>query len=1467
MASLTYSPSAGGWVPTGSTGPTVAPTANDDLIVPSGVQVEVASNLTFATLTLEEGSGTAKVIVDEGVTLTGRITTEPGTRLQLGNNTSAPNPNNPAVLNGPVFMQSDVSPGDFGFFTMFAQRLSTMAIYSGVLNGNVQNTGDSYIRVNGFVSFDASNSIDIGPVEYKEGSPETVFSAAPGAVVTLTGTPTADQLLRVTGALGKQGITTKFTGDWTGAPSIDLRAIPSVQLSGATLKNDTVTSSNAAQVSSTTFDTDILFDTLNWSPGSYNAFSNGLTGNHDPTILNVPGASVGFGSGLVSNVTVNLSENALLYGYFGVGIVDLTFDAGSAINILGAAQLDFDSRFANNFVLEGSLDLLTTTSAYTATISNSAGTTQFAAGASVTVGLKTTLDIATTLDNESTIRLTGGTVEIDQTATNLGTIQFAAPSSTLQIGNKFSTPFAVTATLLDFSNTDTVLFAGITFGSNAHFSLSGSTLEVFDQNGTLDGTFTLQRSDIQNYTTSSFALGSSTLGMTLTTTGITAEVMPGITANATATYSTGGPPAVLDAALKLSDTASATIAGATVSIVDFNPGDLLNFTNQNGIIGAYDATTGVLTLGGTASIASYQAALESVSYSVTPANGDPTGGGNLPHRTITWTVNDGIAASAVATSTLTTARVGPAITVGGTVSYSPGQSPVVLDSALSLTDPSSATLTGAIVAVTTGSFPGDGDMLTADPTGTAITASYDPISEVLTLSGTDTVADYQAVLRSVEFADISTDPTNGGASTTRTITWVANDGFATSALITSTASLASPRTMLWTGAGGSTFADATNWNDTTDATNPAASPPGVGDVAQFANGGGTVAGTGTAAALDFAGSVVWTVSAGASLSAGIGASIGGDSDLLIEGTVLAGTTATTDPQFGFDIAPSSAGAGTVDVVGANALLSSTGPFIVGDLGVGALTISAGGTVISTPGPAAAISAVIGNAAGADGANVSVNGKGSAWHVGGALLVGNEAGGTLAITAAGTISASTLDTGAGASGIVSVTGAGSALTLSGSLIVGDAASAKMSILSGGMVSAVDADIGLGASATGSVDIEGAGSHFDISDNLNIGDAGVGVLTLGNSTELTVVNTLNIGADGVLNQFGGVIDPSVVNNTGRAGGSGAISAAVSIVNSGTIFASGGTETVTSPIITSTSVLEIDTNGDLTLNVGSVVGTETVTFTDGTGVLTIGTLGGFAATIGDFISGDSIVVQGISITSTSFDASTHVLTLFDPSSTVAGTLQFGSSVTNGSTIVVNGVTPCFVAGTRISTERGEMRVEELRVGDRVQVLSLERHPQLQPIIWLGQRTVDCARHPEPHKVWPVRVAAHAFGPNRPERDVYLSPDHALYIDNVLIPVKHLINGNSIAQVQRDIVTYHHVELPRHAVLLAEGLPAESYLDTGDRTSFANSSAPIALYPDFASRVWEAKGCAPVVVTGPAVEAARRRIDSLAGSTAWAA
>ena len=189
------------------------------------------------------------------------------------------------------------------------------------------------------------------------------------------------------------------------------------------------------------------------------------------------------------------------------------------------------------------------------------------------------------------------------------------------------------------------------------------------------------------------------------------------------------------------------------------------------------------------------------------------------------------------------------------------------------------------------------------------------------------------------------------------------------------------------------------------------------------------------------------------------------------------------------------------------------------------------------------------------------------------------------------------------------------------------------------------------------------------------------------------------------------------------------------------------------------------------------------------------------------------------------------------------------------------CFVAGTSILTEAGEIPVEDLREGD---LLPVHSQPEPVPIASIVHRQVDCLRHPKSARVWPVRVAAHAFAPGQPHRVLYLSPDHAVFVDGDLIPIKCLINGTTIQQVPRDAVTYYHIELEQHDVLLAEGLPCESYLDMGDRHKFWNGGDVIALHPDFSSvtrdvaMLWEARGYAPLVVTGPRLDAARRRLDA---------
>ena len=170
------------------------------------------------------------------------------------------------------------------------------------------------------------------------------------------------------------------------------------------------------------------------------------------------------------------------------------------------------------------------------------------------------------------------------------------------------------------------------------------------------------------------------------------------------------------------------------------------------------------------------------------------------------------------------------------------------------------------------------------------------------------------------------------------------------------------------------------------------------------------------------------------------------------------------------------------------------------------------------------------------------------------------------------------------------------------------------------------------------------------------------------------------------------------------------------------------------------------------------------------------------------------------------------------------------------------------RIATARGEVAVEDLSAGDTV----LTAGGGTRPIRWIGSRRVECSRHPDPRAVWPVRIAAHAFGDNQPRRDLWVSPGHNLLVSGALIPAIALANGVTIAQVPVDSVEYHHVELDAHDILLAENLPAESYLDCGNRSAFANSDGPVALFPDFA-RTRPAESCHPVCATGPRVEAAK--------------
>ena len=271
------------------------------------------------------------------------------------------------------------------------------------------------------------------------------------------------------------------------------------------------------------------------------------------------------------------------------------------------------------------------------------------------------------------------------------------------------------------------------------------------------------------------------------------------------------------------------------------------------------------------------------------------------------------------------------------------------------------------------------------------------------------------------------------------------------------------------------------------------------------------------------------------------------------------------------------------------------------------------------------------------------------------------------------------------------------------------------------------------------------------------------------------------------------------------------------------------------------ETDNVGVAGLNVGltttptnfiDILGTK-VTVTSGqTGTGTSGTV--------TLSNGDTFNLTGI----TNASGTWHVLTTPDGA---GGTDVFLSTV-------------CFAAGTHILTATSEPPIESLLQGDIVVTLS-DGELKARLVKWVGRRRVDLTTHPRPEMVAPVRIQSGAFADNVPHSDLLVSPDHAIFVDGMLIGARQLVNGTTIRQ-ERDwtSVDYFNVELDAHAILLAEGLPAESYLDTGNRGFFSNSGEPLVLHPDLTDEtdypVREAGSCAPFVSDEASVQPVWQRL-----------
>lgn len=155
------------------------------------------------------------------------------------------------------------------------------------------------------------------------------------------------------------------------------------------------------------------------------------------------------------------------------------------------------------------------------------------------------------------------------------------------------------------------------------------------------------------------------------------------------------------------------------------------------------------------------------------------------------------------------------------------------------------------------------------------------------------------------------------------------------------------------------------------------------------------------------------------------------------------------------------------------------------------------------------------------------------------------------------------------------------------------------------------------------------------------------------------------------------------------------------------------------------------------------------------------------------------------------------------------------------------CFLRGTAIKTPAGEVAVEDLHIGDSIETA----YGAPVAVRWIGRQTFKRHGYAWPESVMPIRIARHALDTNTPHTDLYLSPNHALFLNGVLIRAKELVNGMTVAPAlpdDREAIEYFHIVLDRHDAVLAEGTPVETFLVKQDNhEQFANFAEYDRLYP----------------------------------------
>ncbi|MDF0594786.1 Hint domain-containing protein [Psychromarinibacter halotolerans] len=219
--------------------------------------------------------------------------------------------------------------------------------------------------------------------------------------------------------------------------------------------------------------------------------------------------------------------------------------------------------------------------------------------------------------------------------------------------------------------------------------------------------------------------------------------------------------------------------------------------------------------------------------------------------------------------------------------------------------------------------------------------------------------------------------------------------------------------------------------------------------------------------------------------------------------------------------------------------------------------------------------------------------------------------------------------------------------------------------------------------------------------------------------------------------------------------------------------------------------------------------------------------------------VVFQGANADGADVTAAVNALLVSHPSASQVGPTEQGvddtignstSRVEDGDDVWADqGITPgaanCFLTGTRIETPKGPRAIEDLAPGDAV----LTSDGRSVPVRFVFRQEVRL-RGTMAARLEPVRLRAGSLGIGLPSRDLVVTADHGIVLDGLLVNAGALVNGDEIAFVPHATlparITYWHIETDAHEVLLAEGVPVESFADVAGRGLYDNHSDYLALY-----------------------------------------